>query len=145
MFPHAVLLPCLLTLTSSRQTRMRAAVADKAIDDSDNGIVVPLDDLTHNHPMSNVEYLVRDIHDILKSYYKVARKRFVDNVCIQASDYHLVTGPETPLKLFSPTFVSHLSPEQLEQIAGEDVAVKSRREALKKEIKDLEAGKKILT
>ena len=33
-------------------------------------------------PVGNMEHTVRDIHDILRSYYKVARKRFVDNVCM---------------------------------------------------------------
>ena len=95
--------------------------------------------------MSNKEHNVRDLHDILKAYYKVARKRFVDNLCMQASNYFLVTGPDAPLKLFNPTFVSRLTAEQLEEIAGEDAAVKRRRKVLGKEIQNLEAGKKILT
>ena len=33
-------------------------------------------------PLSKMEHTVRDIHDILLSYYKLARKRFVDNVCV---------------------------------------------------------------
>lgn len=53
-------------------------------------------------PLSNMEHTLRDIHDILKSYYKVARKRFVDNVCIRGTDCHLTTGPDTPLRIFSP-------------------------------------------
>lgn len=94
--------------------------------------------------MSNMEHTIQDIHDILKAYYKVARKRFVDNVCMQASDHYLVTGPDTPLKLFSATFVSGLSGEQLEDIAGEDVATRRRRKGLKREIAELTAGRKIL-
>ena len=95
--------------------------------------------------MSNVEHVVQEVHDILKSYYKVARKRFVDNLVMQAADYHLVTGPCSPLKLFSPSFVSELTDEQLLEIAGEDAALRSKRAALNKEIKDLEAGKKVLS
>jgi len=53
-------------------------------------------------PLSNMEHTVRDIHDILKSYYKVARKRFVDNVGIQGTDFHLIIGTDTPLLVFSP-------------------------------------------
>lgn len=64
---------------------------------------------------------------------------------MQAVDYHLVTGPITPLKLFSPSFVGGLSAEQLEEIASEDAALRRKRTALSKEIKDLEASKKILT
>ncbi|TVY17611.1 Interferon-induced GTP-binding protein Mx2 [Lachnellula arida] len=32
--------------------------------------------------LSNEEYTVRDLHDTLEAYYKVARKRFVDAVCL---------------------------------------------------------------
>ena len=97
-----------------------------------------------NHSMSNTQHTVCEIHDILKAYYKVARKRFVDNVIMQAADFMLVTGPNNPLKILCPQFVSSLSDEQLEEIAGEDVGVRRRRTALAKEVKDLEIGKKIL-
>jgi hypothetical protein len=105
---------------------------------------VALDDIMQNHPMSNSEHTIHEVHDILKAYYKVARKRFVDNVLMQAADFQLVTGPKNPLKLFSPQFVSNLSDEQLEEIAGEDVGLRRKRVALAKEVKDLEVGKKIL-
>lgn len=94
--------------------------------------------------LSNLEHTVCDLHDILKSYYKVARKRFVDNVCMQAADFHLVTGPDTPVRVFSPKFVSKLSPEQLETIAGEDISTKRKRAELEREIKSLEKAKKFL-
>lgn len=94
--------------------------------------------------MSNFEHTVQDIHDILESYYKVARKRFVDNVCMQAVDYYLLTGPEAPMKLLSPTWVNSLSNATLEEIAGEEKASKRKRRQLEKKIQDLEAGKKAL-
>ena len=123
---------------------MRAVLAKKSIDDCTHGSVVRLSDITQDHPMSNVDHVVQDIHDILKSYYKVARKRFVDNICMHTADYHLITGPDTPLKLFSPEFIVSMTPEQIEEIAGEDAILKRRRLALKKEIQELEAGRKIL-
>ena len=128
----------------SRQDRMRSAMADKSINDDTHGTVVRFDDIIRHHPLSNVEHIVRDIHDILGSYYKVARKRFVDNLQMQAVHHHLVKGSTTPLKLFSPSFVSGLSAEQLEEIAGEDAALRRHCTTLTKEIEDLEAGKKIL-
>jgi hypothetical protein len=94
--------------------------------------------------MSNEAHTVQDIHDILQSYYKVARKRFVDSICMQATDYHLVTGPETPMGLFSPSFVGSLSKEQLEDIAGEEGALERKRRQLDKKIKDLQEARKIL-
>jgi hypothetical protein len=95
--------------------------------------------------MSNVNHVVQEVHDILEAYYKVARKRFTDNLCMQAADYYLVTGPHSPLRLFSPSFVTKLSEEQLMEIAGEDAALRRKRAALNKKISDLEAGKKVLS
>ena len=132
------------TNSHSRQRRV-LAIAGKTSYNTGTGYVVPVDDIVKNHPMSNTDHMVRDAHDILQSYYKVARKRFVDNICMQGAAYHLVTGPGTPLKLFSPTFVASMTDEQLEDVAGEDAILKRKRAHLKKEIKDLETGRRILT
>lgn len=94
--------------------------------------------------MSNVQQTVQDIHDILKSYYKVARKRFTDNMCMQAADYYLVTGPAAPMKLFSPSWIYTLSDEQMEQIAGEEFSIRKKRRLLQRKVKELETGRKIL-
>jgi hypothetical protein len=104
-----------------------------------------MSDIVENHPLSNTDHAIQEIHDILKSYYKVARKRFVDSVRMQVADYFLVTGSDTPLTLFSSTFVTSMSPEQLEEVAGEDVTVKRRRAHLEKEIKQLQEGRRILS
>lgn len=63
---------------------------------------------------------------------------------MQAADYHLVTGPETPMGLFSLSFVGSLSKDQLEDIAGEEGAFKRKRHQLVKKIRDLQEAKKIL-
>ena len=126
----------------SRQKRMQALMA---FNDCQHGAVIKLDDVVQSYPMTNTQHIVQDIHDILCSYYKVARKRFVDNICMQAVDHFLINGPTTPLTLFSPSFVSGLNPDELERIAGEDNVTKRRRHQLRKEIESLEAGKKILT
>ncbi len=94
--------------------------------------------------VSNAEHTVQDIHDILEAYYKVARKRFVDVVCMQGADYHLVSGPETSVGLFSPAFVTELKPDALEMIAGESVSTRKKRTELIRKIGNLESGKKIL-
>ena len=88
---------------------------------------------------------MREVHDILRSYYELARGRFVDNVRMQVCDHFLVTGPETPLALFSPTLVAAMSDDQLEEVAGEDPRVKAKRATLEKTIDQLENGKKILS
>ncbi|KAJ5186301.1 hypothetical protein N7449_011065 [Penicillium cf. viridicatum] len=131
-------------LQKCRQKRLYSTVAKKSFDDCKHGEVVRLSDLAQQHHMSNVDHTIGDIHDILDSYYKVARKRFVDNVCMQAADHYLVTGPEAPMKLFSPSWVNDLSDERLEEIAGEGRASKRRRRQLQREVEDLESGKAVL-
>ena len=95
-------------------------------------------------PVGNIEHTVRDIHDILQSYYKVARKRFIDNVCMQGTDYHLIIGPDTPLHVFSPQFVVELSDERLEVVAGEDITSIQQRKSVEKEVVSLTEGRRIL-
>lgn len=105
---------------------------------------VRLSDLTQIHHVNNMEQTVQDIHDILKLYYNVARKRFIDNMCMQAADFYLVTGPEAPMRLFSPAWVYDLSPERLNNIVGEGSSVRRKRKQLRKQLKDLETGQSIL-
>ena len=90
-------------------------------------------------------YAKADCHDILHSYYKVGLKRFFDSVRMQAADYYLITGSETPLTLFSLAFVAGMTPGQMEEVAGEDLIIQRRRLQLEKEQRDLEDGKKILS
>lgn len=97
-----------------------------------------------NHPMSNTEYIVQNFYNILESYYKVVRKRFVNIVCMQGTNHHFITGPNSPLKLFSPAFVINISTKQLEEVAGKNIALKRKRKQLQKEMLNLEAGRKIL-
>ena len=130
--------------SSSRQKRLKASVKDKKITDCTHGEVIRIEDLVFHSNQSNSDHTVQDIHDILESYYKVARKRFVDNICMQAADHCLVTGSEAPMKLFSPSWVNGLSDNQLQKLAGEDNSTKRRRQKLQKEIGDLEAGRKCL-
>jgi hypothetical protein len=95
--------------------------------------------------MSNEEQTTQDLHDTLEAYYKVARKRFVDAVCLQAVDFFLVSNKEGPLWLFSPHFVGSLSNSELSQIAGEGDEAALRRVRLEEEITTLKAGEMIFT
>lgn len=108
------------------------------------GDVIKVTDLHQASNMSNSESTIQLLHDTLKSYYKVARKRFVDNICMQAADYHLVRGPDTAVKVFSPSFVSDLTPEQLGRIAGEDAFTKRSRTELTRQVESLRKAKKLL-
>jgi len=110
---------------------------------SDN-LIVDLDSVKNaTINKSNVEHVKEEIHDILRSYYKVARKRFVDNV-YQAVDHFLLTGPSSPLAVFNQEWVISLETDQLEAIAGESPITKQRRAVLLKKIQDLEDASRIL-
>ena len=93
---------------------------------------------------SNAEQVREEIHDTLKSYYKVSRKRFVDVVCQQAIDHFLLNGKRSPLRILSPRRVAELTEDQLEMIAGEDMATKRLRTVTADEIGRLEAAMKVL-
>ena len=45
---------------------------------------------------------------------------------MQVADRFLVTGPNAPIKVFCPQFVSELTNEQLQAIVGEDLVSKVR-------------------
>lgn len=58
----------------------------------------------------------------------MARKTFVDNVCIQVIERHLVRGLPG---LFSPERVAEYTDEELHEIAGEDEHTLAKRRHLK--------------
>lgn len=105
---------------------------------------VPLAIATSTTVMSNTEQTIHDLHDILQAYYKVARKRFTDNIVMQSILHHLIAGPDTPLSLFCPEMVSRLTDEELDSIAGEAPSARRKREQLNKEIASLTEAKSIL-
>ncbi|CAK4033018.1 interferon-induced GTP-binding mx2 [Lecanosticta acicola] len=135
-------------LQKSRHGKAIAGLEKKAIDvdDHPNGVrkMVPVETAIASHNMSNDDHVILEIHDILQSYYKVSLKTFVDNVCKQAVIHFLLSPDRGPLALFSPNFVAELSPEQLEEIAGEAPAMKRLRGELKKEMARLTEAMKIL-
>jgi Dynamin central region len=94
--------------------------------------------------MSNDDHTIQDLHDTLQSYYKVARKRFVDAVCLQAVDHFLVSGKTSPLWIFSPHFVGNMSDAELHQIAGDEDETLKRRNMLETELASLKKGEKIM-
>lgn len=95
-------------------------------------------------PPETGDQVVQRIHDNLKTYYYLSRTRFIDNIRMQAAYYSLVTGPATPLKLFTPQFVASLTPEQLGDVAGEDPSLRRQRADLERDIHQLQRGIDIL-
>lgn len=95
-------------------------------------------------PKSSLEETGMTIHNALHAYYDLARSRFVDVVCQQAIDYYLLHANNGPLTVLSDNVVLNMTAEQLEIIAGEDLAVREKRERLTKEIDSLSQALKIL-
>ncbi|KAK1729022.1 P-loop containing nucleoside triphosphate hydrolase protein [Colletotrichum acutatum] len=82
----------------------------------------------------NAEQVREDIHDALRSYYMVARRRFVDIVLQQVIFHFLLDSKTSPLKIFTPDLIMSLDDTQLKLIAGENAATRDRREILTKNI-----------
>lgn len=72
-------------LQNNRVERLKSSLKDHAISDKNGHDMVRVDAILGSVQMGNIEHKVEDIHAILKSYYEVARKRFVDVVCMQAA------------------------------------------------------------
>ncbi|KAK7737299.1 hypothetical protein SLS53_006602 [Cytospora paraplurivora] len=97
-----------------------------------------------NIDRSNPQQVREYLHDILKSYYRVSAKRFVDVICQQVIDHFLLNGKDSPLHVFSTDLVFDLNASRLEMIAGEDQVTKQERERLGREIKSLQEAMQVM-
>jgi Dynamin GTPase effector domain len=110
-----------------------------------NAKCIPLEALTkHAIDKENGQQIREDILDTLVSYYKVARKRFVDVICQHVVHHFLLDGEESPLKVFSPELVMTLKAEELDLIAGESPESGRQRYVLQQRIQNLEAALKVM-
>jgi len=92
----------------------------------------------------NAQQVREDMLDVLTSYYKVSRKRFVDNICTQVVGHFLLDGEASPLRVFSSELVMGMDGGLLEMVAGEEAETRVKRGALEAEVKNLEAAVKVL-
>lgn len=92
----------------------------------------------------NAAQIREQMHDLLSSYYEIARQRFVDVVYQQAVNHYLLFGDKSPLKTFNTNMVLGLNEEQLDMIAAEDSPVKQRREKLVRDIENFREALKVL-
>ena len=133
------------SLDKCRTDRLMELLRAMFLGKNNDEIVLSRDMLQGAHSTKTISERTRDdIHDALMSYYEVSRKRFVDVVCQQVIDYLLLSGNESPLKVFCNERVNLMSHEQLDMIAGEDVATRRQRKLLTIDIKRLEAAIKVL-
>jgi hypothetical protein len=75
--------------------------------------------------------------DILKAYYKIALKRFMDNVILQVVE-RIYLGSDGPVKAISPEYVGTLSDSELSDIAAESYATSSTRTEIGYKLERLE-------
>lgn len=113
-------------------------------EDDDRQPLLRLEDILNSYA-SNAEHRIEELGDVLQSYHKVARKRFVDNVCKQVVDHKLICSRQGPLHIFSAEIVGMLKEDDLRSLAGEDEQICEQRKALQDEIDTLEAGCKVLS
>lgn len=107
-------------------------VSDDEDGDSDSDIMdVVLDMDAHS---------CSDALDSLMAYYKVARKTFIDNVCVQVVDRHVMRGLE---EVFSPLEVSRWDDETVSKASAESQRIMEERKRLESRKEKLKAGKEV--
>jgi hypothetical protein len=128
-------------LSALRKDRIVARLIGGGMQDRKN-MVVDLLALTKTVHLSNEDQAAFDIHDILKSYYKVAVKRFIDNVVIQVVERHYL-GFDGPVRLFCPEYVGGLSDPVLRSIAAETFIVSMSRADINAKLQRLQKALEI--
>ncbi|KAL5048581.1 hypothetical protein BDW71DRAFT_213326 [Aspergillus fruticulosus] len=116
------------TLNSIRDERVRARLKHMGLQDNTVGQFNIAEVMKRVH-LSNEDQAVNDIHDILKAYYKVAMKRFADNVVIQIVERYIL-GQDGPVRALCSDMVNDLDEGELLEIAGENFLTSSLRNEL---------------
>lgn len=83
----------------------------------DEGHRYSIKDLLTRVHQSNDDQEVDDIHDILKSFYKIAMKRFKGNVVVQVVE-RCILGDDGAFQALTPELIGDMSDRPLEDIAG---------------------------
>ncbi|KAL1969323.1 hypothetical protein VTN77DRAFT_9515 [Rasamsonia byssochlamydoides] len=131
-------------IDATRLERIIARLNKAGIRTEDRHVPVSLSMITEAVHLSNEDQAVYDIHDIIKSYYKVAVKRFLDNIVTQVVERHIL-GRDGPLKLFSAEFVADLSDDDLAFIAAESFSTSAARTELKNKLERLRQALDVAT
>lgn len=123
------------TLNTARLDRIIARMSTHAVTPSNtvSGYASTIAGYAH---LSLEDQAVYDIHDILKTFYKIAVERFTDNVVVQVIERHLL-GASGPVKSFSVEHVGGLLDSEVADIAGDDLAMRTRRAEINSRIRRL--------
>lgn len=123
------------TLSATRQDRVLKRLQKLGVKDGCE--VKDLKYIVSNTHLSNEDQAVNDIHDILKAYYKVALKRFTDNIVIQVVERYYVR-PGGPIKSISAEYIGGLSDADLAHLAAENYATSTSRNDVNAKLERLE-------
>lgn len=93
-------------------------------------------------PHINEAQRVTEIYNVLRSYYEVARQRYVDCVALQVIERHYL-GCKGPVRVFSPEYIGRLTQEELNAVGGEDQTVVEKRRILEAKLERLEGAQEI--
>ena len=89
------------------------------------------------------EQTVAEIFSNLKSYYRVARTRFIDCVCLHVIERHFL-GAHGSAQAFSPALVGRMKEDELQMIAGQDASTVEKRRELVEKLRRLEKARDLL-
>ncbi|RDW67405.1 dynamin family protein [Aspergillus mulundensis] len=117
------------TLSAIRDERLRARLKKQMGLQENASSSFNLNDVMKTIQLSNEDQAVHDIHDILKAYYKVALKRFTDNVVIQIVERHIL-GQGGPVRALCSDMMNELDESDLLDLAGENFLTSSLRNEL---------------
>jgi hypothetical protein len=84
-------------------------------------ILLPLLSFVAFLGITNEDHNIEDLQDRLKPYQKVASTRFVNAVCKQAINYHLICAKHSPLLVLSAPFVGSFTEQEFGCIEGDDI------------------------
>ncbi|KFY46965.1 hypothetical protein V494_00258 [Pseudogymnoascus sp. VKM F-4513 (FW-928)] len=124
------------TLAKTREERVVSRLKELGLKDGEYQSI-DLAAITRAAHLSNEDQAVNDIHDILKAYYKVALKRYMDNVVVQVVE-RIYLGSNGPVRAISPEYVGTLSDTELADIAAESYATSSARTDIGYKLKRLD-------
>ncbi|KAF3106852.1 hypothetical protein TWF569_002421 [Orbilia oligospora] len=113
---------------NQKTMRQKRALCELKKQRGENGMV-NLNIVAQMFNLSNEDTTVRDVHDILKSYYDISLRRFTDNVVLQVVERHLL-GKNGPVRLLKSEYVSGLEDLELRNIACEDYQAAAKRREL---------------
>lgn len=108
------------TLSSIREERVLHRF--QALGLRDGLFDIDLQQLCSVAHLSNEQQAIFDIHDVLKAYYKVAQKRFTDNVVMQVVE-RCFLGDDGSVKSICPEYIGTLDDQELTDLAAESYAV----------------------